>query len=259
MSSDTPVPSPRQSDSTGAGALSAGCDPHYRAERVGDLWSVLCMGDGDSAGGSSSHTNVNRVCGAADGMVHWKVSERAGAVTEQGVEAGASWATSRFISRRRFCVRPMKNFADMLEKTTGRPCHQQRGVDTECFLRCIVRDGGRQGGGAGRRGKAFDREECEPVGASAEGSCGDGSEWGGILNCRARAAMRRSCGELAEAESAAAPRGAALAQAYAKMDAPASSHTETFGYVAREALASGAPAVATPDRGPKYDRNVETD
>ena len=66
--------------------------------------------------------------------------------------------------------------------------------------------------------------------------------------------------ELAEAEFAGVLRGAALAQAYANMDVLVfPSHTDTFGNVVLEALASGVPAVVTPDGGPKFIvRNGET-
>ena len=48
-------------------------------------------------------------------------------------------------------------------------------------------------------------------------------------------------------------RGAALAEAYANMDVLVfPSHTDTFGNVVLEALASGVPAVVTPDGGPKF-------
>jgi len=48
-------------------------------------------------------------------------------------------------------------------------------------------------------------------------------------------------------------RGEALAQAYASMDLFVfPSHTDTFGNVVLEALASGVPAIVTPDGGPRY-------
>jgi phosphatidylinositol alpha 1,6-mannosyltransferase len=60
-------------------------------------------------------------------------------------------------------------------------------------------------------------------------------------------------GELAKAEFAGVLRGAALAEAYANMDVLVfPSHTDTFGNVVLEALASGVPAVVTLDGGPKF-------
>lgn len=48
-------------------------------------------------------------------------------------------------------------------------------------------------------------------------------------------------------------RGEALAAAYANMDLLIfPSHTDTFGNVVLEALASGIPAIVTPNGGPKY-------
>jgi glycosyltransferase involved in cell wall biosynthesis len=59
--------------------------------------------------------------------------------------------------------------------------------------------------------------------------------------------------DLKEAEFAGVLRGAALARAYANMDVLVfPSHTDTFGNVVLEALASGVPAVVTPDGGPKF-------
>jgi glycosyltransferase involved in cell wall biosynthesis len=48
-------------------------------------------------------------------------------------------------------------------------------------------------------------------------------------------------------------RGEALAEAYADMDLLVfPSHTDTFGNVVLEALASGVPAIVTPDGGPAH-------
>jgi glycosyltransferase involved in cell wall biosynthesis len=59
--------------------------------------------------------------------------------------------------------------------------------------------------------------------------------------------------ELSQADFAGVLRGTTLAEAYANMDVLVfPSHTDTFGNVVLEALASGVPAVVTPDGGPKY-------
>jgi glycosyltransferase involved in cell wall biosynthesis len=59
------------------------------------------------------------------------------------------------------------------------------------------------------------------------------------------------CERLVRAEFTGVLRGAELARAYANMDAFVfPSHTDTFGNVVLEALASGVPAIVTPDGGP---------
>ena len=56
---------------------------------------------------------------------------------------------------------------------------------------------------------------------------------------------------LPRAEFAGVLKGEALAEAYANMDLFVfPSHTDTFGNVVLEALASGVPAIVTPDGGP---------
>jgi phosphatidylinositol alpha 1,6-mannosyltransferase len=58
---------------------------------------------------------------------------------------------------------------------------------------------------------------------------------------------------LPNAEFTGVLRGQELARAYANMDLFVfPSHTDTFGNVVLEALASGVPAVVTPDGGPRY-------
>ena len=58
---------------------------------------------------------------------------------------------------------------------------------------------------------------------------------------------------LHHADFAGVLRGADLARAYANMDLLVfPSHTDTFGNVVLEALASGVPAIVTPDGGPKF-------
>jgi phosphatidylinositol alpha 1,6-mannosyltransferase len=59
--------------------------------------------------------------------------------------------------------------------------------------------------------------------------------------------------DLAGAHFAGVLRGEELAAACADMDLLVfPSHTDTFGNVVLEALASGVPAIVTPDGGPKY-------
>jgi phosphatidylinositol alpha 1,6-mannosyltransferase len=204
---------------------------------------------------ASWHTNVHEYAARRMGWLTGKLSARAGATTERGVEAGALWATSRFYQLAKVLFAPNEELCRMLEKTTGRPCHlMQRGVDTEWFSpvhrtreesdRTVVL------GYVGRLSieknvKLLVRVRRELAAMGVGGVkfliVGHGSD---------EAELRL---ELAEAEFAGVLRGAALAQAYANMDVLVfPSHTDTFGNVVLEALASGVPAVVTPDGGPKF-------
>ena len=142
----------------------------------------------------------------------------------------------------------------MLEQRTGRPCNlMQRGVDTELFRpsrRTRGDDGAFVLGYVGRLSieknvELLVRVERELAVMGVSGVrlliVGHGDE---------EAMLRR---DLRHADFAGVLRGQALATAYANMDALVfPSHTDTFGNVELEALASGVPAVVTPDGGPKF-------
>jgi phosphatidylinositol alpha 1,6-mannosyltransferase len=204
---------------------------------------------------ASWHTNVHEYAARRMGWLTGRLSEQMGVVTERGVETGALWATSLFYSQAKVLFAPNEELCRMLERTTGRPCYlMQRGVDTEWFSpahrtreesdRTVVL------GYVGRLSieknvSLLARVQRELASMGVGGVrfliVGHGSD---------EAELRR---ELAEAEFAGVLRGAALAQAYANMDVLVfPSHTDTFGNVVLEALASGVPAVVTPDGGPKF-------
>jgi phosphatidylinositol alpha 1,6-mannosyltransferase len=204
---------------------------------------------------ASWHTNLHEYAARRMGWLTGKMSESGGAVVEGGVEAGMLWATAQFYKMAKVLFAPNDELCQMLEKTTGRQCFlMQRGVDTEWFSpvhrtressdRVVVL------GYVGRLSveknvALLARVERElaamGVGAVRFLIVGHGSE---------EASLRR---DLIEAEFAGVLRGAALAEAYANMDVLVfPSHTDTFGNVVLEALASGVPAVVTPDGGPKF-------
>jgi len=204
---------------------------------------------------ASWHTNVHEYAARRLGWLTQHLSERQGAVTENGVEAGALWATSQFYRLAKVLFAPNDELCRMLEKTTGRPCYlMQRGVDTEWFAPAHRTRGAQDStvvlGYVGRLSveknvALLARVERELAAMDVGGMrfliVGHGSE---------EAALRR---ELRQAEFAGVLRGPALAEAYANMDVLVfPSHTDTFGNVVLEALASGVPAVVTPDGGPKY-------
>lgn len=204
---------------------------------------------------ASWHTNVHEYAARRMGWLTERIDKQRGAAIERNVEAGALWATARFYRLAKVLYAPNEELCAMLEHATGRPCFlMRRGVDTEHFSpslrtrpqedRTIVL------GYVGRLSVeknvallAKIEAELEAMGISDIRFLivGHGSE---------EATMRLT---LRNAEFAGVLRGAELARAYANMDILVfPSHTDTFGNVVLEALASGVPAVVTPDGGPKY-------
>src|SRR5216683_2785051 len=167
---------------------------------------------------ASWHTNLHEYAARRMVWLTGRMAESRGSAIEGGVEAGALWATSQLYKLAQVLFAPNDELCRMLERTTGRPCFlMQRGVDTEWFSP------------AHRTREAGDRHV--------------------VLGIE-EALLRK---DLAGAEFAGVLRGVALARAYADMDVLVfPSHTDTFGNVVLEALASGVPAVVTPDGGPKY-------
>jgi phosphatidylinositol alpha 1,6-mannosyltransferase len=204
---------------------------------------------------ASWHTNVHEYAARRMGWLTRRLRESHGATIEQGVETATLWATSRFYRLAQVLFAPNDELCRMLEKATGRPCYlMQRGVDTNLFSPShrtrSEADGNLVLGYVGRLSieknvALLVRLERELAAMEVPGVrfliVGHGSE---------EASLRA---ELKQADFAGVLRGADLAQAYANMDILTfPSHTDTFGNVVLEALASGVAAVVTPDGGPKY-------
>ena len=204
---------------------------------------------------ASWHTNVHEYAARRMMGTTRRLGERPAAAAERGIELGAWWVTSQFYRLARVLFAPNSELCAMLGQSTGRPCHlMERGVDTELFTPARRTRGAGEGklvlGYVGRLSveknvALLARIEHE---LDARGVrdvefliVGHGSEEAGL-----RAAMTK-------AVFAGVLRGEELATAYADMDLLVfPSHTDTFGNVALEALASGVPAIVTPDGGPKY-------
>ena len=203
---------------------------------------------------ASWHTNLHEYAARRMGWLTERLGKQGPAVG-QGVEGGALWATSLFYKLAKVLFAPNDELCRMLEKTTGRPCYlMQRGVDTELFSPVrrtrMAEDAAVVLGYVGRLSveknvALLARVERELAAMGLGGVrfliVGHGSE---------ETSMRA---ELKAADFAGVLRGVELSRAYADMDVLVfPSHTDTFGNVVLEALASGVPAVVTPDGGPKY-------
>jgi phosphatidylinositol alpha 1,6-mannosyltransferase len=203
---------------------------------------------------ASWHTNVHEYAARRMGWLTDRLGER-GAAVEHGVEGGALWATSQFYKLAKVLFAPNEELCRMLEKTTVRPCFlMQRGVDTELFSPTrrtrMVGDAAIVMGYVGR----LSVEKNVALLARVERELGEmglgGMRFLIVGHGSEEAALRA---ELKSAEFAGVLRGVELSRAYADMDVLVfPSHTDTFGNVVLEALASGVPAVVTPDGGPKF-------
>jgi phosphatidylinositol alpha 1,6-mannosyltransferase len=202
---------------------------------------------------ASWHTNVHEyLARRSNWFLRW-LPPRQSTATGQTIEDLTMNVAARFYSVARVLFAPNPELCRLLERMTGLPCHlMPRGVDADLFhpgMRNRSADDRDQVlGFVGRLSVeknvallARVQEELEQKGHRSfrfliVGHGGD-QEW-----LRERMPRAQFPGVL---------HGAELSTAYANMDLFVfPSHTDTFGNVVLEALASGVPAIVTPDGGP---------
>jgi phosphatidylinositol alpha 1,6-mannosyltransferase len=203
---------------------------------------------------ASWHTNLHEYAARRSDWFLRLLSSRHAALAGQKIEDFALAATGRFYSIAQVLFAPNPELCALLETTTGRPCFlMPRGVDAELFNPLRRNRNGHDRdqllGFVGRLSVEKNvnllprvQEELERMGHSSFRFLvvGHGGE---------EAWLRE---RLPRAEFPGVLRGEQLAAAYANMDLLVfPSHTDTFGNVVLEALASGVPAIVTPDGGPK--------
>jgi phosphatidylinositol alpha 1,6-mannosyltransferase len=204
---------------------------------------------------ASWHTNVHEYAARRMAWLTTRLAKQSGDAIERNVEAGALWATSRFYRLAKVLYAPNEELCAMLELATGRPCYlMQRGVETDQFSPAMrTRPPEDQTVVLGYVGR-LSIEKNVALLAQVEReltAMGIGDVRFLIIGHGAEEASLRAT--LQKADFAGVLRGEDLARAYANMDILVfPSHTDTFGNVVLEALASGVPAVVTPDGGPKY-------
>ena len=203
---------------------------------------------------ASWHTNVHEYLARRSKWLLGLLPKQQSAQTEHTIEDMTMAAAALFYSAAGVLFAPNAELCAQLEKMTGKPCHlMPRGVDAELFnpdKRNRDPDDSEQVlGFVGRLSieknvtlLAQVQEELEAMGHKDFRFLivGHGAEEGWL-----RERMPR-------AEIPGVLKGEALSEAYANMDLFAfPSHTDTFGNVVLEAMASGVPAIVTPDGGPK--------
>ena len=203
---------------------------------------------------ASWHTNVHEYLARRSEWFLRLLPAQQSAVAGQTIEDLTMAVAARFYSIAEVLYAPNPELCRLLERLTQRPCHlMPRGVDAELFhpakrnRRPDDRDQvlgfvGRLSVEKNIAGLVQVQDELEKMGHKSfrfliVGHGGD-EAW-----------LRE---RLPRAEFTGVLRGEALSAAYAGMDLFVfPSHTDTFGNVVLEALASGVPAIVTPDGGPK--------
>jgi phosphatidylinositol alpha 1,6-mannosyltransferase len=204
---------------------------------------------------ASWHTNLHEYAARRLMWLTRRMPGDSGSRIERGVESSALAVILRYYNLAKVLFAPNKELCTMLEQATGKPCHlMQRGVDTGLFSPArrtrSAEDGEFVLGYVGRLSIEKNvvllvriERELEAMGVA-------GVRYNIIGHGDEQEMLRR---ELRAANFAGVLRGEALATGYADMDALVfPSHTDTFGNVVLEALASGVPAIVTPDGGPKF-------
>lgn len=203
---------------------------------------------------ASWHTNIHEYAARRSEWFLRLLPKRQSDATGQKIEDLAMTAAAKFYSVAQVLFAPNPELCAQLERATGRTCHlMPRGVDAELFhpskRRRDANDRDQVLGFVGRLSVeknvallAEVQEELERI--------GDKSFRFLIVGWGAEEGWLRE--RLPRAEFAGVLKGEALSTAYANMDLFVfPSHTDTFGNVVLEALASGVPAIVTPDGGPK--------
>ena len=200
---------------------------------------------------ASWHTNVHEYAARRMGWLTRPMGT-VGSRIESAVESVLLTATSRFYGMAKVLYAPNPELCALLASKTGRPVHlMQRGVETGSFApqqRTREACDGRIVFGYVGRLSVEKNVALLPRVDKALRARGIVAEWMIVGHGAEDEMLRRG---LPGAKLVGVLRGEALSEAYANMDVLVfPSHTDTFGNVVLEALASGVPAVVTPDGGP---------
>ncbi len=210
---------------------------------------------------ASWHTNVHEYAGRRLANSLRRLGNTGGYLGH-AAERTTLAATARFYRLAEVIYAPNPQLCACLQAEVGRPCHlMQRGVETDLFSPArrtrpvaAVDDSlptQPKSPVLGYVGRLSVEKNVAslPVIDRALRARGLDPRWVIVGHGGEERQLRRDLGSAAEFTGVL--RGEALATAYANMDLLVfPSHTDTFGNVVLEALASGVPAIVTPDGGP---------
>ncbi|WP_213805517.1 glycosyltransferase [Granulicella sp. dw_53] len=206
---------------------------------------------------ASWHTNVHEYAARRLSWLTSRLPARQASLAEARVESATLWTTAHLYRLAKVLFAPNRELCDLLEHATHRPCHlMQRGVDTALFSparRTRPTSSGKLVLGYVGRLSIEKNVALLPLLERQLADLGIHDVQFLIIGHGSEEASLRAALPAAKAEFAGVLRGEALSTAYANMDLLVfPSHTDTFGNVVLEALASGVPAIVTPGGGPKY-------
>jgi phosphatidylinositol alpha 1,6-mannosyltransferase len=202
---------------------------------------------------ASWHTNIHEYAARRSDWLLRLLPRHHSAATEQKIEDLTLAMTAQLYRVAQVLFAPNAELCRVLERSTGRPClPMPRGVDAELFRPDMRRrdpgDRDQVLGFVGRLSIEKNVALLAQVQLELE-QMGHKSFRFLVVGHGGETAWLRE--RLHRAEFPGVLRGEELATAYANMDLFVfPSHTDTFGNVVLEAMASGVPAIVTPDGGP---------
>ena len=202
---------------------------------------------------ASWHTNVHEYAARRSDWFLRLLPKRQSEATEQKIEDLAMAAAAKFYSVAKVLFAPNPELCAMLERTTGRKCFlMPRGVDAELFRpENRKRDPEDRDHVLGFVGRLSIEKNVTLLAQVQEELEAKGHKSFRFLIVGHGAEEQWLRDRMPRAEVPGVLKGQALSTAYANMDLFVfPSHTDTFGNVVLEALASGVPAIVTHDGGP---------
>jgi phosphatidylinositol alpha 1,6-mannosyltransferase len=202
---------------------------------------------------ASWHTNIHD-------FAAWRVEKRLGFLPRAGsrqvadwIRRGSLWAVLRFYRLPSILLAPNPELVEFLHRETGTPTYlMRRGVDTTLFSP-TKRDAAAGTFRFGYVGRLSSEKNVRLLPAIERALVAAGHTHFQFLIVGEGSERRWLEQQMTHAEFTGVLHGEALARAYANMDLLAfPSHTDTFGNVVQEALASGTPALVTSCGGPKF-------
>jgi phosphatidylinositol alpha 1,6-mannosyltransferase len=204
---------------------------------------------------ASWHTNVHEYLARRSDWLLRMLPERHSQSTGRKIQDLTLAAAARFYSIAKVLFAPNVELCELLESSTGRPCFlMPRGVDTQLFTPA-KRPATELNASfvLGFVGRLSVEKNITHLAAIHDELLAKGYTNFRFLIIGHGAEEQWLRDRMSHAEFPGVLHGEALAQAYASMDLFVfPSHTDTFGNVVLEAMASGVPAIVTPDGGPRY-------